>query len=116
MSDIPENEMTFEDISSSAKPAKRAKKVKKESPVSAYANIGAKNIDKVIKAIAFIVAISILLLFVAVAAVLFLLDDIFMIVSVGLVILGVIVALITLFLIYGLGHIITQNNEILKRL
>lgn len=113
MSDIPENEMTFEDISSSVKPVKKAKK---ESPVSTYANIGAKNIDKVIKAIAFIVAISLLLLFVAVAVVLFLLDDIFMIVSVGMVILGVIVSLIILFLIYGLGHIITQNNEILKRL
>ena len=101
----------FEDISSSSKtPNKNIEVVKK------FPNNFVKHLDKIIKAIAFIVAFVIVILTLGVAAILILLDDIFTIVASGVVILGVIVALITLVLIYGLGHIITQNNKILKRL
>lgn len=103
------NEMVFEDISSSS-PQKIDLTAKK------YADGAFKNIDKIVKAISFIVSISIFLVFAAVAAVLFLFDSIFLILSVGLVIFGAVLSLITLFLIYGMGHILTQNKEILKRL
>ena len=103
------NETVFEDISSSS-----PKKV--DLSAQKYADGAFKNIDKIVKAISFMVALGILLVFVAVAAVLVMFDTIFLILSIGLVILGVIIALITLFLIYGMGHILTQNKEILKRL
>ena len=75
-----------------------------------------RNIDKIVKAIAFIVAIAIIVLTLGVAAVLIILDDIFTIVAIGVVICGTILALIFLFLIYALGHIITQNKKILRKL
>lgn len=81
-----------------------------------YTNKAISNIDKVIKFFAIIVAIGIFLLFAAVAAILILLDSIFTIVAVGVAVLGIVISIITLFLIYGIGQIITQNNEILRRL
>lgn len=81
-----------------------------------YGNGIFKHIDKVIKAISFIVSIGILLISIALAAVLIMLDKIFAVVAVGVVIIGIILALIALFLIYATGHIISQNNEIIKRL
>jgi len=100
----------FEDISSST-PKERL-----NLSAKAYSEGAFKNIDKVIKAIAVIVAVCIFLLFAAVAAVLFLFDSIFLILSIGLLIFGIILSLITMYLIYGIGHIISQNKEILKRL
>ena len=60
-------------------------------------------------------AIAILLLFIAAAVILYVLDKMFMILSAVILAIGIVIALISLFLIYGLGHIITQNNEILKK-
>ena len=112
-----ENEVVFEDISSSSPADKRKKQLKKVvKSVDNYGDGAARNIDKVIKAISFIVAIGVFLVFAAIAAVLYLLDPMFTIVAIGVLVLGVVFALIFLFLIYGLGHIITQNKEILKRL
>ncbi len=82
----------------------------------AYSEGAFRNIDKVIKAISVIVAISIFLLFAAVAAVLYIFDSIFLILSIGLLIFGIILSLITMYLIFGIGHIISQNKEILRRL
>lgn len=111
MNNYQDSSFVFEDISSSSKtPNKKIETVKK------FPNNFIKHLDKIIKAIAFIVAFVIVILTLGVAAVLILLDDIFTIVAIGVVIVGIIFALITLFLIYGLGHIITQNNKILKRL
>ena len=127
----------FEDISSSSKKpvivakdvADKAKKVAKEATkvtkkavkttvdsVDKYGNAGITNIDKIIKAIAFVVAIAVLLLFVAAAVILYVLDKMFMILSAVIIAIGIVIALISLFLIYGLGQIISQNNEILKKL
>lgn len=104
------NEMVFEDISSSSTKRKR------DTAASEYAEGAFKNIDKVIKAISFLLSIATLLFFIAVAVVLFLFDSVFLILSIGILIFGILLSLIILFLIYGLGHMITQNKEILKRL
>lgn len=101
----------YEDISSSSKKTVN----KKEIP----ANISKgflKHIDKIIKAISFIVAFAVLIVSIALGAVLIIIDKIFVVVAIGVLIVGIALALISLFLIYGLGHMITQNNEILKRL
>lgn len=71
------------------------------------------NIDKIIKIISFVISIAILLAFIAVAVVLVLVDEIFMIVSVAVLILGLIISLINLFILYGMGHILTQNEKII---
>ena len=112
-----QNDIVFEDISSSSPADKRKKQLKKAvKAVDNYGEGAARNIDKVIKAISFIVAIGVFLLFAAVAVVLYLLDELFTVVAIGVLVLGLVISLIILFLIYGLGHIITQNKEILKRL
>ena len=103
----------FEDISSSSIPkTKSSLKAVTEN----YGNGVFKHLDKIIKAIAFIVSIATLLIFAAAAAVLVMLDKIFAVVSVAFLIVGIILALIILFLIYAVGHLISQNNEIIKRL
>ena len=104
------------------KVAKQANKVAKKAvkntvdSVDKYGNAGVTNIDKIIKAIAFVVAIAVLLLFLAAAVILFVLDKMFMILSAVIIAIGIVIALISLFLIYGLGQIISQNNEIIKKL
>lgn len=106
-------EFIFEDISSSTIPkSKSSLKTVTEN----YGNGVFKHLDKIIKAISFIVAIGILLIFAAIAVVLVMLDKIFAVVSVAVFIVGIILALISLFLIYAVGHLISQNNEIIKRL
>ncbi len=107
------NEIIYEDISSSSP---YAKKKKKSSAADLYAEGAFKNIDKVIKAISFLISIATFLIFVGIAVLLALFDPVFIILSIGLAIFGIILSLILLFLIYGLGHIITQNKEILRRL
>ena len=66
--------------------------------------------------ISFIVSLGILLVFTAAAAVLVMLDKIFAIIAVAVFAVGIILAIIALFLIYAIGHIISQNNEIIKKL
>lgn len=104
---------SFEDISSSTIPkTKSSLKAVTEN----YGNGVFKHLDKIIKAISFIVALMILLVFAAVGAVLIMLDKIFAIVAVGVFIVGIVLSIIVLFLIYAVGHLISQNNEIIKRL
>ena len=81
-----------------------------------YADKAIKKIDKIIKVISFVVSIGILLIFLAASAILFMMDNSFYLLAIGIFVVGLVISLITLFLIYGLGHIITQNNEILKKL
>ena len=102
------NEEVFEDISS-------VSPVKKNAKVEEFAENGIKRIDKIIKFIAVAMSIAVLVLFLALAAVVFIMDKSFYLISVLVLAVGVALALVTLFLIYGLGHIITQNNELLKR-
>ena len=103
----------FEDISSSTVPrTKSSLKAVTEN----YGNGVFKHLDKIIKAISFIVALMILLVFAAVAAVLIMLDKIFAVVAVGVFIVGIVLSIIILFLIYAVGHLISQNNEIIRSL
>lgn len=104
-------EMVFEDISSSS-----PKNIKPIAELEEHSNRAFKNIDKTIKTLAFVVSIGIFLIFAVLAAVLIILDKIFFVVSIGLIVVGAILAIIIMFLIYGTGHIISQNNEILKKL
>ena len=106
-------EFLFEDISSSLLPKSKSNL---KAVTENYGNGVFKHLDKIIKAISFIVAIGILLIFAAIAVVLVMLDKIFAVVSVAVFIVGIILALISLFLIYAIGHLISQNNEIIKRL
>ena len=103
----------YEDISSSTVPHTKSSI---KAVTQNYGNGMFRHIDKIIKAISFIVSVAILLIFVAGAVVLFMLDKIFAVVSVALVIVGIILSIITLFLRYAVGHIVSQNNEIIKRL
>lgn len=106
-------DLMFEDISSSSLPkTKSSLKAVSQN----YGNGVFKHLDKIIKAISFIVSIGILLMFAAVAAVLVMLDKIFAVVAVAVLIVGIILSLMVLFLIYAVGHLISQNNEIIKRL
>ncbi|MGN0494426.1 MAG: hypothetical protein ACI4F7_12315 [Acutalibacteraceae bacterium] len=112
MADNNEDYM-FEDISSSSVPKTKSSL---KAATQNYGNGVFKHLDKIIKAISFIVALGILLIFAAAAVVLVMLDKIFAVVSVALFIVGIVLALISLFLIYAVGHLISQNNEIIKRL
>ena len=113
MNDEFYSDESFEDISSSTIPkTKSSLKAVTEN----YGNGVFKHLDKIIKAISFIVALMILLVFAGVAAVLIMLDKIFAIVAVGVFIVGIVLSIIILFLIYAVGHLISQNNEIIKRL
>lgn len=128
MSNNKEEKMVFEDISSSSpkppvaefvkktgKAAKKAAKVAKKA-ADDYGNTTFKNIDKVIKIIAFVVAAAFFLLFLVGAVILFLLNKSFVFLCALVLLFGAAVSMIFLYLIYGIGHIISQNNEILKRL
>ena len=61
-------------------------------------------------------AIIVLALFFGIAAILMLLDQSFKVIALAVIVVGVILSLISLFLIFGIGHIITLNKQILKRL
>ena len=106
-----DSEFVFEDISSSSKSKKGIRASSND-----YANGAMRHLDKVIKAISFIVALLVAAVFFIVAAIVVTLDANFKFIALAIVIVGIILALICLFLIYGLGHIITQNKQILRRL
>ncbi len=120
-------DMVFEDISSSS-PASVSKKIKqtaefaKDTAYAAkiaadnYGEKGLKNIDKVIKKIAYVVSIAFFILFLCIAGLVFFLDKSLIFLCALILVLGTAISLVFLYLIYGLGEIISQNKEILKRL
>lgn len=105
----------MEDISSSSPSLKKSKK-KSDNPITAYGNGIFKNLSGIIKAIAFIIAFFIIAVSFVLAYFLFSSDKLFMAISLGILIFGTAVAAIVMFLIYAIGHLISQNNEILKKL
>ena len=129
-------EFQFEDISSSSKPKssmevviKKTEKITKSAlrntkkAASAakklsddYGEFSFKNIAGMIKIIAFVVSIGIALLFLIAAAIVFILDKTLFFLSALILLFGFAIALISLYLIYGLGLLISQNKEILSRL
>ena len=106
-----DNKFVFEDISSHSSNKKKLLNAGKE-----YGDGAMKHIDKVIKAISFIVAIIIAAVFFGIAALLVMLDNSFKVIALAVIVVGIILSLICLFLIYGIGHIITQNKQILRHL
>ena len=130
------NEFQFVDISSSSKPKSSKAKVSKKTgkitrtavkntkkAVSTakklsddYGEFSFKNIAGMIKLIAFVVSIGVALLFLVAAAIVFILDKTLFFLSALILLFGFAVALISLYLIYGLGLLISQNKEILRRL
>lgn len=100
---------------SAPKKATAGKTPKKQNFVMKYSKVGLSKMDKIIKIIAFLLATVTFLVFALAAAVLVMLDDIFMVAAAAVLLLGVAISLITLFLLFGFGQIITQNNQILKR-
>ena len=130
------NEFQFVDISSSSKPKssmgnvdKKTGKITKTAVKNTkkaanfakklsddYGEFSFKNIAGMIKIIAFVVSIGIALLFLIAAAIVFILDKTLIFLSALIILFGFAVALIFLYLIYGLGLLISQNKEILRRL
>ena len=130
------NEFQFVDISSSSKPkSSKAKVSKKTGKITRtavkntkkaakfakklsddYGEFSFKNIAGMIKLIAFVVSIGVSLLFLVAAAIVFILDKTLFFLSALILLFGFAVALISLYLIYGLGLLISQNKEILRRL
>lgn len=105
------------DISSSSTPRNMKPKKYKENPVSAYGNTLFKNLGTIVKVISFIVALAIIaVVFVAAFLILKIFDSFFTPVAIGIIIVGTVIAAFTFFIIYGIGHAICQNDEILRRL
>ncbi|MBR5473444.1 MAG: hypothetical protein IKU82_05605 [Clostridia bacterium] len=100
-----------EDISSTSEQF-RAKK----DPIAAYTNGLYKNLGNVIKAISFLISFAVIM--VGFAAAFFLFTKTALSATLGLLIVIVftVVAACLFFPIYGIGHIVCQNNEILKSL
>lgn len=85
-------------------------------PLEEYGNGIFKKLGGIIKAISFIVSSFFFFVVLVLALLLYMIDPFFLPFAIALVILGAITALIVMFLIYGLGQVICQNNEILTRL
>lgn len=86
-------------------------------PVKAYGNGISKYLGVIIKIISFVVAFAC----VAAGGVALLLirkffNGFFDSIALGIFILAVVIGAISLFIIYGIGHVICQNNEILRKM
>ncbi|MBQ6717627.1 MAG: hypothetical protein IJN22_01895 [Clostridia bacterium] len=104
---IPE----MEDISSTSVEF-RAKK----NPVMAYSSGLYKNLGNVIKAIAFVIAFAVIIIGFVVAFFLFSKTSFSIVLSLAAIIIFTLIAACVFFPLFGLGHILCQNNEILKML
>lgn len=107
----PKASPEIEDIVSTSPNAK-----KKNKPIERYGKGIFKHLGTIIKATAFLIAFAVLAVFLLAAFLLYTRDILFTSIAIGIVIFGVITSTIIMFLIFGLGHVICQNNEILKRL
>ncbi len=127
MENKEKKEMVFEDISSSSpssvsKVIKKAKETIKDATYIAkttaddYGEKGLKNIEKVIKIMAYVVSIAVFVLFLGVAGVVFFLDKSLIFLCALILVFGGGISLLFLYLIYGLGEVISQNKEILRKL
>lgn len=112
----------FEDIKSYSGKANKNNKNRwqlseqKPDPLTEYGNGVFKKLGGIIKAISFIVSFFMFAVILVLALLLYTVDSFFLPISIALLIFGAALALITMFLIYGLGQVICQNNEILRRL
>ncbi len=106
-----ENVPIIEEISSTSKEFRENK-----NPVDAYVNGIYKSTGNIIKAIAFIICFSIIIISFVAAFFLFTKSTLSIAISIGVLLIGTLFSLIVFYPIYGLGCVICQNNEILKKL
>lgn len=81
-----------------------------------YTDGAFKNLGNIIKFIAFFIAIILLLASIGVGALLYITKILPAVIAVGIALLGTIFAIICFFPLYGIGQIVCQNKEILRRL
>lgn len=108
---ISEATPDIEDISSTSEEYRA-----KNNPVDAYVNGIYKNTGNIIKAIAFIICFSLIILTFVAAFFLYTKSTLSIVISVAVLLVGTIFSVIIFYPIYGLGCVICQNNEILKKL
>lgn len=113
---INKKDVSVEDISSSSKKFKFDLNFQLKDPVDLYGKLIYNNLGKTLKAIAYIVAIVMVLLGFGAATLIFKKQAAFIALSFAVILVFTAVAAVEFFIIYGLGHSIEQNNEILKRL
>lgn len=77
---------------------------------------GFKSLGTIVKIIAFFVALAVIGIHTFAAYLLFAFRPLYASICIAIVTLGLVLALIILFLIYALGHSINQNNEIIALL
>ncbi|MBR4073666.1 MAG: hypothetical protein IKK24_06960 [Clostridia bacterium] len=94
----------------------KIKKSIKNIKIPLIKKTGFKSLGNIIKVISFVVSLAILAAFVLGAYVLFAFKPLYLTICIAIVVFGLIVALISLFMIYAIGHIINQNNEIISNL
>ena len=111
MSENNTNNIEMEDISSTSVEY-RAKK----NPVIAYTSGLYKNLGNVIKVIAFALAFLIIIIGFVGSFLLFSKTSFSIVLSVAAILVFTLVAACVFFPLFGLGHILCQNNEILKML
>lgn len=105
---IGENEVDISSVSDTAKKNDANNKAPQDPFVSTGLSIA-------VKVISFLVSFAIIAVFMLIAFILYNKEPLFEAISIALMILGIIIGTITMILIYGLGHVISQNNEILRR-
>lgn len=108
-SNVRSNDM--EDISSTSAEF-RAKK----NLIKAYGDFIYKDLGNVIKIIAFILGFGTVLISFLLSFLLFIKSALSFVVSLAIILFGTAVAAVVFFLIFAIGQILCQNNEILKRL
>ena len=101
----------MEDISSTS-----AEYRAKKDPIDAYGKSMFKNLGNIIKAIAFILGFGVISLSLLLAFFLFSKSLLSLFISLAVILIGTLFAAVLFFPIYGIGHIIHQNEQILKRL
>lgn len=112
MSESNKNQsIEMEDISSVSEKYRALK-----NPVTAYTTGLYKNLGNIIKTIAFILAFIMIILGFLLAFLLLTRAAFSIVTSFAVIIIFTILAAILFFPLFGLGHILCQNNEILKLL
>lgn len=117
-----QTETFFEDIRSYTGKAGKKNKNRwqlsedRPDPLTEYGKGIFKKLGGIIKVISFLVSFFVFAVSLVLGLVLYKIDAFFIPFAIAIVIFGALLALITMFLIYGLGQVISQNNEILRRL
>lgn len=112
MSEINQNQIPeMEDISSASEEFKA-----KKDPIGTYGNALYKNLGNIIKAISFVLAFGVIIIGFLAAFLLFTKTAISIVITLAVIVIFTFMAACVFFPIYGIGHIVCQNNEILKKL